>query len=329
MILTSGVVDEVLHRPGPEHYTSRFNSWDRRSSVRTKPRRLFPEFGGDDQVFFPPEFVPVLKHPDVAARGPEVRRRLLIHALYQYLHFTVILEQTAVLPVTAQISVGRSGISLPPAMRHDAFKITTDEAWHAQFSHDFIQEIARATGVRPLAVAEPEFVNKLSSVREEFEPAARALADLFFTIVSETLVSALLAEIPNDRRLPVPVRALVGDHAEDEGKHHAYFRSFLHFLWPRLSPAERRLIGPRVPDFVRIFLQPDLSSVIRALRSTGFGEQQAAGIVADCYPRGRRHDRLRDAARWTVQAFREIGSLDDRLVYDSFLSAGLIDECNN
>jgi len=318
-------VAEILHRPGSDEYESRFGSWESRSSVRTKPRRMPQHADTEDQVFFPPEGLPVLAHPLVAACGPGVRGRMLIHALYQYLNFTTVLEQATVLPVTAQISSGLGGVRLPGAMRCDAFKITTDEAWHAQFCYDFLQEVGRVTGVPPSAVGEPSFVGQLAMMRAAIEPSFRSLVDLFFAIVSETLVSGLLAEIPNDKRLPVPVRAIVGDHAEDEGRHHAYFRSLLRILWPRLSARERRLIGPLVPGFARIFLEPDKDSAIRILSATGFSAQQARDIVAESYPHDGRGSYLTGAAHWTVRAFTEVGALGDQVIQDAFASAGLID----
>lgn len=324
MMIGRDVVGAVLGRAGPDDYESSFGNWEGRSSVRNKPRRKMNDADGADRVFFPPEFVPALGHPLVAARGTSTRSRLLTHALYQYLHFTTVLEQTAVLPVTAQLAAGRSGLCLPEAMRRDAFKITTDEAWHAQFSYDFLQEVVRVTGVQPTLPAEPRFVRHLAGVRESIEPSAHALADLLFAVVSETLVSRLLADIPNDKRLPVPVRALVGDHAEDEGRHYAYFQSFLRLLWPKLSSSERHLLGPRVPELVRVFLQPDLTAAARMLRASGFTEDEAARVVADSYSKQERSHELRSAARGTVRVFRDVGALDDPVIFDAFASAGLV-----
>src|ERR687886_110138 len=46
------------------------------------------------------------------------------------------------------------------------------------------------------------------------------LTKVFFTVVSETLISAILSDIPHDQRVVGAVRAVIADHAEDEGRHH-------------------------------------------------------------------------------------------------------------
>jgi P-aminobenzoate N-oxygenase AurF len=304
-------------------YASKFGNWENRASVRNKPPRILTE-SSPATVFFPPEAVPAVSDPLVAQRGPAVAQRLLVHSLYQYLHFTTVLEQVAVLPVTARISLDRAGVpALPAAMRADAFKITTDEAWHAQSSHDFTERVVAVTGVPASAVVEPRFARLLARLRDGFDLADRALVDLVFAVVSETLVTSLLADLPFDRRLPEPVRALVADHAADEGRHHSYFRAFLRCLWPQLTGAQRRLIGPRVPEFVAVFLHPDLGAVRAALTASGFTAAESDTIVRRSYPPGSPVFDIASAARATVRAFREVGALDDPATREAFLAAGL------
>ncbi|MDN3358612.1 diiron oxygenase [Actinomadura sp. DC4] len=307
----------------PWIYSSRFGNWENRASVRNKPPRILAE-ASPATVFFPPEAVPAVSDPLVAERGPAVAHRLLVHALYQYLHFTTVLEQVAVLPVTANISLDRSGVpGLPAAMRADAFKITTDEAWHAQSSHDFTERVVAVTGVAADAVVEPRFAHLLARLRDGFDPADRPLVDLVFAVVSETLVSSLLADLPFDRRLPEPVRALVADHAADEGRHHSYFRAFLRYLWPRLTAAQRRLIGPRVPELVEVFLHPDLAAVRSALTASGFTAAEAETVVRRSYDRRSPIFDIAPAARATIRAFHEVDALEDPATRDAFLAAGL------
>ena len=62
-----------------------FANWDRRASVRVKPSHRLAK--GD--LYFPPELLPVVSHPAVTRLGDAAVRRLLVHRLYQYLHFTV------------------------------------------------------------------------------------------------------------------------------------------------------------------------------------------------------------------------------------------------
>lgn len=310
-------------RAARERYDSKFVHWDRRSSVRTKPARILAE-GERSMLFFPPELVPALAHPVVEQRGPATAHRLLVQALYTYLHFTVVLEQMAVMPVTGRIALGQAGVELPAGMQADAFNITTDEAWHAQFCFDFIGQVADGLGVPVVTPEQPQFIRRLDELRERFEPATRPLVDLFFATVSETLLSSILLELPNDQRLPRSVRALVMDHAEDEGRHHAYFRAFLRFVWPQLGERERLAIGPRIPDLIEAFLRPDVVAVGMALRDAGLDEREVATVVDECYRSVPAVDPVVFASRATVRSFREVGALDDPATYEAFASRRLV-----
>jgi hypothetical protein len=307
-----------------QRYESKFGNWERRSSVRTKPVRIYSE-GEPSEVFFPPELVPAASHPLVKERGPGAVHRLLVQALYNYLSFTVVLEQMSVIPVTGRIALGQSGLQLPAGMRADAFKITTDEAWHAQFCYDFVDHLEGRSGVPAALPRQPQFVRRLERVRESFDPADRRLVELVFATVSETLVSSFLAHLPNDKRLPRSVRAVVMDHAEDEGRHHAYFRTFLRLLWPQLSERERRLVGPRVPDLIEVFLQPDVTAVALGLDDIGLAEHEARAVVEDCYRRNAGSDAIISGSRATVASFLEVGCLDDPATYEAFAARGLVD----
>lgn len=302
-------------------YLSKFSRWDERSSVRAKPRpRLEPLQA--EHLYFPPELVAVAAHPTVVAAGPAAVEHVLLQTLYQYLQFTVELESEAVLPVTASISRRTAGLDLPPAMAMDAFAITTDEAWHAQVAHGVIRELETATGVPALDEERPQFLKRLAVVRETVEPALRPALDVLFAVVSETLISAKLSVIPNDRRIVPAVRAVVSDHAEDEGRHHAYFRVLLDKLWPALTIRERLVLGPLVPELIRVFLEPDLDRAVDTLVHIGLDGQTAKEVVRDSHSVEATWG-LAHGARTTVKYFRAVGALDDGATALAFADAGL------
>jgi P-aminobenzoate N-oxygenase AurF len=319
---TQRTLSAVAARAADE-YSSRFRNWDQRASVRTKPRRTLD--GADrSRLFFPPELTPVMAHPLVPELAAGPVGHLLVHRLYQYLHFTTELEAVAVMPVTLKLSLGHSGLALSGAMRTDAFKITTDEAWHAQFSHDLITQVHHETGVPPRLPRVPQFAKRLEALRRTAGPGLGHLCDLVFAVVSETLISAILSDIPKDTRLRGAVRDLVADHAEDEGRHHSYFRSLLTYLWPALGERERRALGPLVPDLVRCFLEPDYAATSYALLDLGVPEHALPQVIAESYPAEQVTRDIGAAARSTVRYFQEVGALDEPATRDAFVAAGLL-----
>lgn len=320
----NGEVSAAVTDVREDAYRSAFRNWERRASVRQRPRRVLPE-PAEGQVYFPPELMPVVEHPQVVALGAQARHTLLVQALFNYLDFTAELENVTVLPVASDISRGRCGLSLPEAARRDAYRIITDEAWHAQFSEDLLHQVARQTGVTRASTDEPLFVGRLSRVEAQLDEAVRGIGRLLFAIVSETLISAILSDLPHDPRLPNAVRDVVADHALDEGRHHAYFRAILEYAWRQLSTDERRRVGPWIPAVIHAFLEPDYRFTARALASIGLTVEQVESVLTDWYPRTEVLANAATAAAPTVRYFQEAGALEDPATRDAFLAARLVD----
>jgi hypothetical protein len=305
-------------------YVSGFSRWDRQASVRVKERQLVTQLVAEEKagkVFFPAAMVPVLDHPTVKTLGAEVYRQLQIRSLHTYLDFTAELEQCVVNPVTCQLSRSRFGIRVPPKMAEDAYKIYVDEAWHSCFSDDLQRQIEHATAVGQVNTPCPAFMERLAYLEESLSPRDRRLARAFFAIVSETLISAFLSEIPGDHSVIEPVRALIADHAIDEGRHHVYFSHLLHWLWPQLSSREQLRVGQMLPDFIRSFLDPDLRAVAVMLLQSSLTEDEVQQVLADTYDGEQSHE---FSARHTVRHLGEVGVLDDPQISEGFQTAGLL-----
>lgn len=310
---------------GPQDiYRSSFSSWENRSSVRAKPQRILDELE-EGKVFFPPELVPVLYHPLVREQEQQVINSLLLQRLYVYLDFTADLEQLVVTPVTQLISRRRSGFDVPAAMLHDAYKICTDEAWHAQFSDDLQCQLIAATKELPETVGEPYFLARLDTVKSEIQPSLRPLADLFFTVVSETLISSILSGIPKDKRVFTAVRETIADHAEDEGRHHTFFARFFEYAWPQLTPGQQNLVGTLLPEFIVAFLRPDLDATAAVLRTTGLGPEAVRGVMEETYPAARVQADMRAASAATLRLLDRQGVFESDKVADSFFRSGLLE----
>lgn len=302
-------------------YRSRFRNWDRVASVRNHPIRAL---GSGGELFFSPELVPSLAHPILRQADPLVREAVLVHRLYEYLKFTIDLEQSAVIPITGHISRDRAGLDLPEHMRADAFKIVTDEAWHAQFTYDLMRQVQTRTRIAPALPDTPVFTGLLARIHDEFPSEIRGVDELLFAIVSETLISSILDDLPRDERLPEGIRETVADHADDEAKHHAYFSTLLRYLWPALSRREQELAGPYLPRLIFAFLEPDYPSVALGLAAAGLTGEEVEQVMAEVYTHANVVEDVRAGAAPTLQYFTEAGALTHNATYEAFQEAGLI-----
>jgi len=294
----------------PVPYRSPFTGWEDRASVRVSPRRVFSAADAER----PPiaaELVPVASHPLVRALDPQRQRPILLQHLYRYLDFTVALESIVVNRTVLGIASGRVGVELPPEMRLDAYKIYSDEAYHALFSADLRNQIEQVTGIPARLPDQPYFLTRLNELLAGTDPARRPLLELLFVVVSETLISATLAEYQTSEPMADSVRETIRDHAVDEGRHHAYFASLLSHLWPQLSAAEQAFAARNVPGLVAVFLDPDVAGTQADLRHCGFDAEQAEQITAECFAPDRLAEQRRTMARQTLHYFAELGAFGD------------------
>ncbi|MEV5885336.1 diiron oxygenase [Streptomyces sp. NPDC052020] len=273
---------------------------------------------------FPPELVPVLYHPSVREQEQPVINSVLLQRLHIYLDFTADLEQLVVTPVTQLISRRRSGFDLPAEMLRDSYKICTDEAWHAQFSDDLQAQLVTATKESPLSSGEPFFLTRLHAVKSTMDSSLRPLADLFFTVVSETLISSILSGIPKDRQVFTAVRETVADHAEDEGRHHAFFARFFEIAWPQLTLSQQELVGALLPEFVVAFLRPDTAALGRMLQPTGLPADAIRAVIEETYPPARVEADMRAAAAATLRLCERTGVFTSGRATEAFHRCGLL-----
>lgn len=305
-------------------YESKLSNWDHLASVRVKPHRVLIDEESLGKLYFPPELVPVSQHAMVRDIGDWAIREILIQRLYIYLEFTAALEHDVVNRVTLQVAQRNIGFHMPWDMVFDAYKIYCDEAYHALFSVDLAHQIEVATGIKPNPIGRSRCLLRLEELLSTVPWDLRQLADIFFTIISETLISSILCDIPKDRRIVSTVREVVADHAEDEGKHHAYFSRLLEFLWPRLGERERRIVGPLLPQFILAFLEPDYEAIECELAGCGLKPEEVKQVVYESYPRSQVLAGIRSGAKATLRHLARNGVLEDPRILDAFQSSGLL-----
>jgi hypothetical protein len=302
-------------------YRSAFVRWDERASVRSKPRRVLESQSG---LYFPPELIPFLDHPLVLALDAQARYRLLVHRLYQYLQFTVELEQAAVVPVASGIARAHYHPLVPESMRADAFAIATDEAYHAQVANDLTLQVHRATGVDVVVPAEPQFLRRFNAINASVDRDVRPLLHVVFACITETLITATLAQLPGDQRLPRAVRQVVTDHADDERIHHAYFRQVLARLWPALDARHVEVLGPRLPDLILAYLDPDRPALAASLAAVGLERDAIETVLDETIGTSRTRPAARRAASSTIRYLAEVGALEHSATRTAFEAAELI-----
>lgn len=308
-----------------DSYESQFEKWDELACIRKKPRPVTPF---DRKLYFYSEGLATLfAHPRVAKAPEQIRRKLLVLHLYNYLEFTVRLELGPVNDVSKLLCLEEFLPWLPSQMRDDAFKIYVDEGAHAEMCHRLMMAVQESTKVKRLRLT-PAFLRILDDLVASGEPEYRQLIKLFFVIISETLITGSLVKLPKDESVQRAVRDLANDHATDEGRHHAYFRKVFEYVWPRLAREVRRKLGILLPDMILAFLQPDKSALTRMLESFPEEFPKPAQIVEEVVAYKSTHDGIVNSASPTLKMLRENHVFDDPAIVNAFIGLRLVPSRN-
>jgi hypothetical protein len=304
--------------------TKALRGWYERAGVRVDPRRMMREESHGGLSYWPPELAGFVSHPLVAERGRAVRDELLVRQLYQYLQFTANYEMRVINRATELIANGRTGLTLPTAVRLDAYKIYCDEGYHALYSFDVIAQVEEASGIQHRPFDFDATLRYLHEAQDAAPDRLRTAVALLVVIVFETLVTATLTQIPRHGNVISLVREVVRDHAQDEGCHHAYFSKFFGYLWGQLSAGDRRALGPLLAEFIVRPLEPQLGTLRDALLLAGLSRDATEEVLEDSFPPGRAQETIRTTAKSTLRLFGRHGLYDDPATREAFEARGLL-----
>jgi len=305
-----------MQRPSDE-YQSRFTAWDEKAWVRSKPHHVAPF--EPDLWFFSSALSPLLLDPRVASAPEEIRRSLMVLTLYDWLEFTEWLEVGPVNSVCDRLRQPHFLPWLSPQMKADALKVYTDEAGHAEMSHALARAVETYTGLES-ARLRPSFLDMFDSLMTDEEPTLAALVELFLAVTSETLITGTLNKLPSDPTVQQAVRDIAKDHATDEGRHHAYFRSVCLAVWPRLPTEVKRRVGVLLPEMILAFLAPNPTNLTRLLSRVNHFDNAEAEIANAVCAHPAVAQTIRTSCAPTLRTFREAGVFGHPLVVDAFRS---------
>ena len=297
-------------------------NWDLRAAVRVKPRRVAGDAAWEGDPF-PREFAPILKHRLLAEASPQVVRQALLQHLFSYLTFTDRLEHEVVNQTARLLATGASGCELPPGLRLDCYRVYCDEAYHSLFCADLMQQIRDHEGFRLDPGGDHPALRYFHQQLANCAPEERAWFELFFVIVSETLISGVLSRLPQDQQVIPVVRLVVADHAEDEAGHNRLFSRVCELAWGQTPPSLRSRIAAALPEFITHFLAPDLRA-FRAFLVPHYGRRAAEDILRESYPEAQSRRDAASAARNTIRLFERVGILESPAAREDFEKRGLV-----
>ena len=166
-------------------YQSNLSIWDRKSSIRSRPRRILqPE--QKTEYFYPLARQPIAIHPYVTSRGEDAIRFVLIHSVYKFMNDIAILETEVVNKGALMIAHDHLKVNFPEAMRHDSLSIIIDEAYHAYVAIDYLKQVEVLTGVAPLVIpTETTVIRAMTHIKNKLPVEKYPLFELIAVCIGE------------------------------------------------------------------------------------------------------------------------------------------------
>lgn len=268
-----------------EYSRSYLVQWDKRATVRSRPRYRLTDAGQD---VFPIALQPLANHKAVVAMGKNVVRELLIRTAYRWQSEVASLEVDVVAELCGRLANRTTRFSLPQSARHVALTIGTDEIYHAYAAREFIAHVSHMTGIDPGPTTDGDtsLVKALGHVQRAAPPGVLREAEIMVLCFAEHLVTEELFGLSKDMGAPSAFQMVAREHLMDEGRHQLFFQRLLSHMWREIDAEARAALGSLLPDFLDIFLADNdqfMEKAASSLDFLGFDRQTSRRIAEEAF----------------------------------------------
>ncbi|MBN2979168.1 aminobenzoate oxygenase [Pseudomonas fluorescens] len=237
-------------------YPSIIDDWERRATIRTRPRRVLEN---DDNLIYPLCRQPLVLSATFLEHCPQWRDFVLLQSFYKFINDVVIFETEIVDRTARRIAKNRFSLPFPLACRIDAMTVVVDEDYHALVALDLLQQTVAMTGIRPLQLPEQiELSRALPAAQAEAPAHLRDAVELIGVAIAENTVTQDVAAFSKDSSVKASIRGLMADHLFDEGRHAQFWTRLVRLYWQAASPNDRDSIAQVLPTFLAHYLTNDL-----------------------------------------------------------------------
>lgn len=237
-------------------YRSFADDWERRATLRTRPRRMLEN---DDRLIYPASRQPLVLSATFLEHCSQWRDFVLVQSFYKFLNDVVIFETEIVDKTARSIAKNRFSLSFPLACRYDAMTVVVDEDYHALVALDFLQQTVNMTGLQPLDLpGQIELSHALPAAQALAPPHLRDAVELIGVAIAENTITHDVAAFAKDDSVKPSIRGLMADHLFDEGRHAQFWTHLVRIYWQSANPADRDSIAATLPAFLTHYLTNDL-----------------------------------------------------------------------
>lgn len=244
-------------------YTSFAQDWERRATIRTRPRR---HVENDEKLIYPLSRQPLVLSATFIEQCPQTRDFALVQSLYKFINDVVIFETDIVDKTARSIAKNRFAIRFPFACRYDAMTVVIDEDYHALVAMDFMQQTLEMTGIAPVCLPEEIELSRAIPAALAHVPARlRDAVELICVAIAENTVTNDVAAFARDDSVKSSIKALMADHLFDEGRHAGFWTRLVQIYWHGADETDRQHIAQALPVFISHYLTNDIQKAFDLL----------------------------------------------------------------
>ncbi|AZE70412.1 hypothetical protein C4K00_0150 [Pseudomonas synxantha] len=238
------------------NYRSFADDWERRATIRTRPRRMLED---DNKLIFPLYRQPLVLSATFLEQCPQWRDFVLVQGFYKFINDVVIFETEIVDKTARNIAKNRFSPPFPLACRYDAMTVVVDEDYHALVALDFLQQTVEMTGIQPLDLpGQIELSRALPAAQAQVPAHLHDAVELIGVAIAENTVTHDVAAFSKDDSVKSSIRGMMADHLFDEGRHAQFWTQLVRLYWESASPQDRDSIAQALPVFLEHYLTNDL-----------------------------------------------------------------------
>lgn len=259
--------------------------WDRKSSIRSRPRRILTPNQKDD-YFFPLTRQPLAVHPMIQALGSEAIHFVLTQTVYKFMYDIAILETELVNHGALIVANDQLNLGFPLPLRQDALSIIIDEAYHAYVALDYLNQVEAITDIKRLdPPAQTTVLCAVETVKNKLPKELHLLFELISVCIAEHVLTKDLISIGKDKNVGDFFQLIMADHVLDEGRHATIFAYIFEWVWAKLTLEQRDTLGVLLPEFLKEYLKQDLQKEYdeKILHALGLPLSDVQTIINDSY----------------------------------------------
>ena len=239
-----------------DDYRSFAAIWERRATIRTRPRRIVED---DEKLIYPMSRQPLVMSAAFVDNCPGLKNFALVQSLYKFISDVVIFETEIVDKTARSIAKSKFDIPFPFACRYDAMTVVVDEDYHALVAMDYMQQTIELTGIEPIAMPnEIELSRAIPKAVAMAPDHLKAAVELICVAIAENTLTNDVAAFARDETVKESVKGLMADHLADEGRHSSFWARLTSIYWGSVGEDDRRIVASIMPIFLAEYLTNDI-----------------------------------------------------------------------